>query len=99
MESKEEKTRKIEEKFNLPSNERAEELREIFSDKAQFLDEDLRSPWKGRVICMVERTDDVSVEDVREAMNFIGAIVDEVEELPDGSVKLFSKGYYHHIGA
>jgi hypothetical protein len=83
----------------LPSQERAEELREIFSEYSQFLEEDIYSPWKGKVICIVERSDDETVDDVREAMNFIGAIVDSVEEQPDGSVKLFSGGYYHHIGA
>ena len=92
-------TEEIREKFSLPSVDRATELRNIFSEYAQFLDGDLNTPWKGRVIAVVDRFDDESVEDVEEAMNFIGAIVDEKEEQPDGSVKLFSNGYYHHIGA
>lgn len=89
----------IREKFSLPSDSRATKLRSIFSEYAQFLDDDLYTPWKGPVVAIVDRSDDESVEDVEEAMDFIGAIVDEKEEMPDGSVKLFSKGYYHHIGA
>lgn len=92
-------TDEIREKFSLPSDSRASELRRIFSEYAEFIDQSLNTPWKGRVVAVVDRFDDESVEDVEEAMDFIGAIVDEKEEQPDGSVKLFSKGYYHHIGA
>jgi hypothetical protein len=89
----------IKEKFDLPTDERAQELRNIFQEYHEPLDEDAYTPWKGRVVAVVEPSDDESVKDVREAMDFVGAIVDNEKELPDGSVKLFSRGYYHHIGA
>lgn len=87
-------------KFNLPSETRAQELRNLFSERIEPLNDNLRTPWKGRVLIVVEPEESREmVETCKEAMNFMGAIVDEVKSLPDGSVKLFSKGYYHHVGA
>lgn len=81
---------------NLPSQEEAQELRNFFSENIEYLDEDVYSPWKGRVQAVVDKED---ADKMREAMNFVGALVDNEKELPDGKVKLFSRGYYHHIGA
>lgn len=81
---------------NLPSQEKAQELRNFFSENIEYLEEDVYSPWKGRVYAVVQKEDRAKM---REAMNFVGAIVDNEKELPDGRIKLFSRGYYHHIGA
>lgn len=90
----------LREKFDLPTETRAQELRNLFSERIETLNDNLRTPWKGRVLIVVEPEESREmVETCKEAMNFMGAIVDEVKSLPDGSVKLFSKGYYHHVGA
>jgi len=87
-------------KFNLPTETRAQELRNLFSERIEPQNDNLRTPWKGRVLIVVEPTEPREmVEMCKEAMDFMGAIVDQVKSLPDGSVKLFSKGYYHHVGA
>jgi hypothetical protein len=79
---------------NLPSNDRAEILRKLYSDYVRELNPELG--WKGPCQAIVP-ADMASL--VAEAMNFMGSVVDKRETLPSGYVKLNSRGYYHHIGA
>lgn len=74
---------------SLPTEERAEELRALFAEHVRELDDD----WKGRVLARVPAT---IADDVAEAMDFMGAIVDERKVLPSGRVHLYSNGYRAH---
>ena len=49
--------------------------------------------WKGEVSATVPAA---IADDVAEAMNFVGALVDDEQELEDGSVRLWSEGYWAH---
>jgi hypothetical protein len=86
----------IREKFFLPSDSRATKLRDMFSKHVTYLDKSLNRAWKGPVEAVVPEE---KAADMREAMNFIGAHVDKTESLPGGRVRLYSQGYYVHVGA
>lgn len=73
----------------LPSDERAEYLRSLFAEHGRELDDH----WKGRILARVPAT---LADDVAEAMEFMGAIVDERKVLPSGRVHLYSTGYWAH---
>ncbi len=53
---------------NLPSNARAEQLRAIYNEHVRHLDD-----WKGRAVACVPAE---IADDVCEAMNFMGSLVD-----------------------
>ena len=78
----------------MATNERAEELRALVKEHMVNLDEGLG--WKGPVEAVVPR--DIA-PDVAEAMDFVGAIVDTQTVAGDNKVRLYSQGYYVHIGA
>jgi hypothetical protein len=75
--------------IDCPDNKRADELRKLWSEHVVPLTEH----WKGPVEAVVKPS---LVEDVSEAMDFMGAIVDKISETCDGMVKLYSKGYWAH---
>jgi len=88
--------KEVREKFSLPSGSRATELREMFSKHVTYLDDSLNTSWKGRVEAVVPEE---KASDMREAMDFIGASVDNETKLAGGRVRLYSRGYYFHVGA
>ena len=49
--------------------------------------------WKGSAIAVVNQEQRPIV---REAMNFMGSIVDQELTLGDGKIALYSKGYWAH---
>ena len=49
--------------------------------------------WKGSAIAMVNQEQRALV---REAMDFMGSLVDHEETLSDGKIALYSKGYWAH---
>jgi len=49
--------------------------------------------WRGPCQATVDLPD---IDDVREAMNFMGSLVDTETTLPSGRVRLTSRGYWAH---
>ena len=49
--------------------------------------------WKGSAIAVVNQEQEPLV---REAMNFMGSLVDQEMILGDGQIALYSKGYWAH---
>jgi hypothetical protein len=79
---------------SVPSDERCDYLRSLWDRFAEKLDD---GHWKGRIQCRLLTVEDIALaDDVAEAMNFYGAIVDKRTDLPSGAVYLFSKGYWAH---
>ncbi len=78
----------IEVPLNLPSEERAEELRELYTKHVKHNE----GHWKGPCWAVVPTE---LADDVAEAMNFMGSIVDARNEFV-GSVLLSSRGYSAH---
>ena len=75
---------------SLPSNERADYLRGLWDAHVAELDDH----WKGRVQAVV--TNDLA-DDVAEAMEFMGALVDKREAMGGGrKTWIFSQGYWAH---
>lgn len=73
---------------NTPSNDRAEVLREMYNKHVKHND----GHWKGPCWAVVPTE---IADDVAEAMNFMGSIVDARNEFV-GSVLLSSRGYWAH---
>ena len=73
----------------LQSEKRAEYLRVLFRTMVK----ELEGHWKGRVQAKVPGG---LANDVHEAMNFHGALVDKAVTLPSGQVYLYSDGYWAH---
>ena len=75
----------------IPTQERAGVLRQLYTRL-------VRHPgghWKGRAEAVVAPH---LADDVADAMGFMGSIVDVRETLPDGSIRLYSEGYWAQIG-
>lgn len=73
---------------NIPSNDRAEVLRELYSKHVKHN----TGNWKGPCWALVPEE---VADDVADAMNFMGSIVDDRNAIP-GQVLLSSKGYWAH---
>lgn len=79
----------------LPSKERARYLREVFDGKVDGIEVDFPDGhWKGRVHVVCARRS--LVEDAKEALEFMGALVDEVTVWPGGRWFVTSEGYWAH---
>lgn len=76
---------------NIPTQDRAEKLRRLWDRHVRVLD--ARIGWRGPVEAIVSES---VVGDVEEAMAFMGAIVDRIEPKGDGTVRLYSNGYFAH---
>ena len=81
----------------IPTEERAEYLRALFGGKVaeclMYFPGAERGEWRGPVYAVCPST---LVEDVKEALEFMGALVDRVLSLPDGRVTVMSDGYWAH---
>ena len=79
---------------SLPSQERAEELRALYQQHVKHLD---RCTSKGSCYARVPKE---LADDVAEAMNFMGSLVDVECPYGKGSVMdnvyLYSRGYWAH---
>jgi hypothetical protein len=73
----------------VPSNERGAYLRKLWDDHVTLLS----ATWKGPVSAVVPAA---LADDVAEAMEFMGALVDSRGGALTGFVRLYSKGYYAH---
>jgi len=73
---------------SLPSNERAQFLRNLYNEHVQHPD----GHWKGVAIAQVPPE---LADDVAEAMDFMGSIVDQRDD-DDDIVTLSSRGYWAH---
>lgn len=73
---------------NTPNNDRAEVLRELYTKHVKHNTEH----WKGPCWAVVPTE---IADDVAEAMNFMGSVVDARNEFV-GSVLLSSQGYWVH---
>ena len=75
---------------DVPTNERAEELRAIYAKHVKHPE----GHWKGRAYAIVEPEE---AADVAEAMDFHGSIVDSRAPLYQSTkIVLFSQGYWAH---
>ena len=77
---------------SLPSDERAEELRALYREHVEHPD----GHWKGRATAVVPVE---VVDDVVEAMDFMGSIVDQRYECDSADGRkaiLISNGYWAH---
>jgi len=81
-------------KCKEPTQKRAEQLRTLWSEHIKH--EDPQWGWKGPCFAVVPSD---LASHMSEAMNFMGAVVDLEEPDEDGKVRLWSEGYYAHIGA
>jgi len=75
--------------LDLPSEERAEKLRVLYTQWVTHPDKH----WKGRAQARVPAE---QADDVADATDFIGSILDERRTLPSGRVLLKSDGYWAH---
>lgn len=80
-------------KFRMATNAWADRLRFLFSEHVKPLEP--KYGWKGPCAAVVPVA---LAADVGEAMGFVGAIVD-LQEQEGGNVRLYSEGYYIHIGS
>ena len=75
-------------KSNFPGpTGNAEYLRSLWAKHVKFLDDH----WKGRVYALV---DESISDDVAEAMDFNGALIEFTEDREGGKVYIFSEGYW-----
>jgi len=74
-----------------PTHKRAEQLRALYAEHVTHLEPDFG--WKGAVEAVVPAE---LVADVREAMDFMGSLVDHEEDAAGGKTRLYSEGYYAH---
>ena len=74
-----------------PTTKRCDQLREVYTEHVKSLGED--GHWKDECEAVVPAE---LADDVREAMDFHGSLVDDEETLADGRVRLFSEGYWAH---
>lgn len=73
---------------DLPTADRAEYLRALWTTHVKCGEH-----WKGPCYANVP---EAIADDVAEAMEFMGAIVDSRDPITTGGVALFSKGYWAH---
>lgn len=74
-----------------PTQKRAEQLRVLYNEHVTALKPEFGQ--KGPVEAVVPAA---LVDDVREAMDFMGSLVDNEEDVAGGKVRLYSEGYYAH---
>ena len=73
----------------LPSNDRAEYLQKLYQEHVVYA----KGDWKGPNAALVPAN---LADDVAEAMEFMGALVDTRVTNTRGTVALYSKGYRAH---
>jgi hypothetical protein len=76
---------------HIPTNGRAETLRALYTEYVKPLSADKH--WKGPCEAIVQTELAMLVE---EAMDFMGSTVDSHEARPDGTTRLYSRGYWAH---
>lgn len=77
---------------SLPSEDRCDLLQSLWSQHVKH-EKAEQFGWKGPCHALVEAS---IAADVAEAMDFMGAIVDDRRTLANGQVLLSSRGYYAH---
>lgn len=79
----------------VPTVERSEILQQLYKEHVKPLPfgPKKETHWKGP--CVAEVPVNIA-SDVAEAMNFMGSIVDDRRDLPNGLVRLYSEGYWAH---
>jgi len=77
------------------TQKRAEQLRALWAEHIKHEDQE-RWGWKGPCFAVVPSD---LASHMSEAMDFMGAVVDLEEPEKDGKVRLWSEGYYIHIGS
>ena len=79
----------------LPSAQRGETLQQLYNEHVKPLPfgPKKETHWKGP--CAAEVPAAIA-SDVAAAMNYMGSIVDDRRDLPNGLVRLFSEGYWAH---
>ena len=79
----------------LPSAQRGETLQQLYKEHVTPLPfgPKKETHWKGP--CAAEVPAAIA-SDVAAAMNYMGSIVDDRRDLPNGLVRLFSEGYWAH---
>ena len=77
--------------FERDTQEHSEALRALYRDHVVATGKD--GHWKGP--CMAKVPAELA-NDVRDAMNFMGSLVDSERELVSGMVVLRSRGYWSH---
>ena len=75
---------------NIPSNDRAEVLRALYREHVK---PDQQGEWKGPCRALVPA---MIADDVADAMDFFGSIVDARQGRAGAMVELFSRGYWAH---
>jgi hypothetical protein len=80
---------------SIPSQDRSTLLRQLYGEHVKPLPfgPKRETHWKGP--CAAEVPAAIA-DDVTEAMDFMGAIVDDRRDLPGGRVRLYSEGYWAH---
>ena len=71
------------------TDQKAQQLRDAYNKFVSHPD----GHWKGSAIAVVNQEQRALV---REAMDFMGSIVDQEMILGDGHIALYSKGYWAH---
>ena len=71
------------------TDQQAQQLRDAYNKFVSHTE----GHWKGTAIAVVNQEQRSLV---REAMDFMGSIVDQELELSDGKIVLYSKGYWSH---
>lgn len=74
-----------------PTAKRGEQLQALYKEHVKSLEED--GHWKGR--CYADVPAEL-VDDVREAMDYMGSLVDNEQPLAGGGTRLHSEGYWAH---
>ena len=74
------------------TSKRAEQLRALYDEHVEH-PERAEFGWKGACEATVPAA---IADDVREAMDFMGSLVDDEGDAGGGKVRLFSEGYYAH---
>ena len=80
---------------DVPAGDRAEVLRRLYSEHVKPLPfgPEQETHWKGP--CAAEVPAAIA-DDVADAMNFMGSLVDDRRALPGARVRLYSEGYWAH---
>lgn len=80
---------------SIPSTDRSDTLRKLYSEHVKPLPFGPKKEmhWKGP--CAAEVPAAIA-NDVADAMNFMGSLVDDQRALPGGLVRLYSEGYWAH---
>lgn len=80
---------------SIPSEDRSDVLRRLYREHVRPLPfgPKQETHWKGP--CAAEVPAAIA-DDVAEAMDFHGSIVDDRRTLPNGHVRLYSEGYWAH---